>query len=92
MREHTETIYASADAPRTNGEVDTGKAWRTIRRPSDMVGTESCRMCRISRADGLSQNEHAKQLRELREQQRSGKVHGKVFVKGACSDMSIHYQ
>ncbi|KAI1782302.1 hypothetical protein LXA43DRAFT_1145599 [Ganoderma leucocontextum] len=62
VREHTETIYASADAPRTNGEVETGKVWRTIRRPSDM-------------------NEHAKQLRDLREQQKNGKAHGKVFVK-----------
>ncbi|TBU23853.1 hypothetical protein BD311DRAFT_703183 [Dichomitus squalens] len=62
VREHSETIYASADAPHANGETNSGKAWRTIRRPSDM-------------------NEHAKQLKELREQQKNGKAHGKVFVK-----------
>ncbi|RDX41409.1 hypothetical protein OH76DRAFT_1489500 [Lentinus brumalis] len=63
VREHTETIYASSDA-RTAGssDMDSGKPWRTIRRPSDM-------------------NEHAKQLRELREQLKANKVHGKVFVK-----------
>ncbi|KAI0752981.1 hypothetical protein C8Q80DRAFT_1267434 [Daedaleopsis nitida] len=62
VREHTETIYASADAHMDAGGEDTGRAWRTIRRPSDM-------------------NEYAKQLRELREHQKSGKAHGKVFVK-----------
>ncbi|RPD53327.1 hypothetical protein L226DRAFT_540672 [Lentinus tigrinus ALCF2SS1-7] len=63
VREHTETIYASSDA-RTDGssDMENGRPWRTIRRPSDM-------------------NEHAKQLRELREQQKAGKAHGKVFVK-----------
>jgi len=36
------TIYASSDAHRIEhmesaGDVDAGKAWRTVRRPSDMV-------------------------------------------------------
>ena len=81
MREHTETIYASADAPHVNGESNTGKAWRTIRRPSDMV-SHRLAVGYIGVTDASSQNEHAKQLKELREQQKNGKTHGKVFVKG----------
>ncbi len=42
VREHSETIYASADKdPVTHmqgaGDVDAGKAWKSVRRPSDMV-------------------------------------------------------
>ncbi|KAI0629085.1 hypothetical protein C8Q77DRAFT_1144912 [Trametes polyzona] len=67
VREHSETIYASADADRIShmtaaGDVDTGKAWRSVRRPSDM-------------------NEYAKQIKELRAQAKAGKAHGKVFVR-----------
>ncbi|CDO76943.1 hypothetical protein BN946_scf184709.g5 [Trametes cinnabarina] len=67
VREHSETIYASADGDRIShmggaGDVDAGKAWRTLRRPSDI-------------------NEYAKQIRELRAQAKSGKAHGKVFVR-----------
>ncbi|KAF5345332.1 hypothetical protein D9758_008424 [Tetrapyrgos nigripes] len=41
IREREGTIYASADADRIShmagpGDVNTGKAWRTVRRPSDM--------------------------------------------------------
>ncbi|KAI0349954.1 hypothetical protein OH77DRAFT_1464614 [Trametes cingulata] len=69
VREHSETIYASSDADRIShmkgaGDVDTGKAWRTLRRPSDM-------------------NEYSKQIKELREQAKAGKAHGKVFVRVA---------
>ncbi|KAI0364141.1 hypothetical protein BV20DRAFT_1116518 [Pilatotrama ljubarskyi] len=69
VREHSETIYASSDADRIShmrgaGDVDTGKAWRTVRRPSDM-------------------NEYSKQIKELREQAKAGKSHGKVFVRVA---------
>ena len=42
VREHEGTIYASSDADKVThignvGDVDSGKAWRTVRRPSDMV-------------------------------------------------------
>ncbi|KAK7473042.1 Bud site selection protein bud4 [Stygiomarasmius scandens] len=41
IREHEGTIYASADADKVShmagpGDVNAGKAWRTVRRPSDM--------------------------------------------------------
>ncbi|KAF8308284.1 hypothetical protein DL93DRAFT_2171244 [Clavulina sp. PMI_390] len=40
LRERPETIYASYDSKVAHhgvaGDVDTGKAWRTVRRPSDM--------------------------------------------------------
>ncbi|THU85048.1 hypothetical protein K435DRAFT_732682 [Dendrothele bispora CBS 962.96] len=41
IREHEGTIYASSDADKVShlagpGDVNTGKAWRTVRRPSDM--------------------------------------------------------
>lgn len=42
IREHEGTIYASASEDKIShlsgaGDVDTGRAWRTVRRPSDMV-------------------------------------------------------
>jgi len=42
VREHEITIYASSSDERVShiagpGDVDVGKAWRTVRRPSDMV-------------------------------------------------------
>lgn len=42
VREHSETIYASSDADPIKhmqgaGDVDAGKAWKSVRRPSDMV-------------------------------------------------------
>jgi len=42
VRQHAGMIYASSDADRIShmagpGDVDAGKAWRTVRRPSDMV-------------------------------------------------------
>ncbi|KAI0249242.1 hypothetical protein BJV78DRAFT_713955 [Lactifluus subvellereus] len=41
VRQHSETIYASSDTDRVShidgaGDVDGGRAWRTVRRPSDM--------------------------------------------------------
>ncbi|KAI0759966.1 hypothetical protein BD413DRAFT_594445 [Trametes elegans] len=67
VRQHSETIYATSDTDRVShmngaGDVDLGKAWRTVRRPSDM-------------------NEYSKQIKELREQTKAGKAHGKVFVR-----------
>ncbi|KAI0090533.1 hypothetical protein BDY19DRAFT_991978 [Irpex rosettiformis] len=67
VRERPETIYASAAKDKVThmdsaGDIDSGKAWRAVRRPSDM-------------------NEYAKQLKELKAQDTSGKAHGKVFVK-----------
>lgn len=41
LRERASTIYATADERishvRRAGDVDNGKAWRAVRRPSDMV-------------------------------------------------------
>lgn len=42
VRQHEETIYASSDAEQIShvgdaGDIDGGKAWRTVKRPSDMV-------------------------------------------------------
>jgi hypothetical protein len=43
LRERPETIYAAYDQKINHrglaGDVDSGKAWRTVRRPSDMVST-----------------------------------------------------
>ncbi|KAG8952523.1 Bud site selection protein bud4 [Tulasnella sp. 424] len=66
LREREETIYASADDRVSHmtraGDVNTGRAWRVVRRASDM-------------------NEYARQIRDWRNQDRSGRAHGKVFVK-----------
>jgi hypothetical protein len=42
VREHETTIYASSSEERVShmagpGDVDAGRAWRPVRRPSDMV-------------------------------------------------------
>lgn len=44
VRERRETIFASADDDRVShvagaGDIDSGKAWKTYKRPSDMVST-----------------------------------------------------
>ncbi|KIO21202.1 hypothetical protein M407DRAFT_29194, partial [Tulasnella calospora MUT 4182] len=66
LREREETIYAKADDRVSQvtraGDLSTGRAWRVVRRASDM-------------------NEYAKQIRDWRNQERSGRAHGKVFVK-----------
>ncbi|CCM00153.1 uncharacterized protein FIBRA_02181 [Fibroporia radiculosa] len=67
VREREGTIYASSETEKVShlasaGDVDGGKAWKTVKRPSDM-------------------NEYAKQIRELRAQENSGKGHGKIFVR-----------
>ncbi|TRM69172.1 hypothetical protein BD626DRAFT_562955 [Schizophyllum amplum] len=68
IREREGTIYASSSGEEKvshmagPGDVNVGKAWRPVRRPSDM-------------------NEYAKQIRDLRAQDKSGKSYGKVFVK-----------
>ncbi|KZV84174.1 hypothetical protein EXIGLDRAFT_655387 [Exidia glandulosa HHB12029] len=65
MRETPSVIYAADEKVSTvgaAGDIDAGKAWKTIRRPSDM-------------------NEYARQIRELRAQEKPGKSFGKVFVR-----------
>jgi hypothetical protein len=42
VRQHEELIFASADGDKVShmdsaGDLDNGKAWRAVRRPSDMV-------------------------------------------------------
>jgi hypothetical protein len=62
------------------GDIDAGasRAWRQLRRPSDMVRPS---FAREGRAD--VQNEHAAELRRLRSKEASsGKASGTVFVKG----------
>jgi hypothetical protein len=85
VRQHSETIYASSDTDKVShidgaGDVDNGRAWRTVRRPSDMV-RKSTRWPR-ERADIWPQNEYAKQIREYHSQEKPGKSHGKVFFRG----------
>ncbi|KAG8985831.1 Bud site selection protein bud4 [Tulasnella sp. 427] len=70
LREREQTIYAKADDRVSHmtraGDLDNGKAWRVVRRASDMFRL---------------QNEYAKQIRDWRNSDRSGRAHGKVFVK-----------
>jgi hypothetical protein len=64
------------------GDVDAGKAWKTVRRPSDMVFFFFCCGKLADTNDDISQNEYSKQIKEYRAQQNPGKAYGKVFVKG----------
>ncbi|KAI0325319.1 hypothetical protein GY45DRAFT_1261096 [Cubamyces sp. BRFM 1775] len=63
VREHSETIYASSDGDRIShmggaGDVDAGKAWRTLRRPSDM--NEYAKQIKQLRAQGNTGKTHGK--------------------------------
>lgn len=60
------------------GDVNPGKAWRTVRRPSDMV----CAISFSLNNNDIHQNEFSKQIREYREQEKTAKAYGKIFVKG----------
>ncbi|EJD41589.1 hypothetical protein AURDEDRAFT_186410 [Auricularia subglabra TFB-10046 SS5] len=65
MREASSVVYAADDKvvhAGAAGDVDSGRAWKTIRRPSDM-------------------NEYARQIREMRNADKTGKAYGKVFVR-----------
>jgi hypothetical protein len=84
VREREATIYASSSDPdgvthmSGPGDVNAGKAWRAVRRPSDMVWGPNILSC----IDLIhSQNEYSKQIKEYRAQEKSGKAYGKVFVK-----------
>ena len=66
------------------GDVDAGKAWRAVRRPSDMVLVFFHHF--YFNIDLHNQNEYSKQIREFRSQEKPGKAYGKVFVKGDYSD------
>ena len=76
-------IIASSDADQihhmsTAGDLNSGQAWRAVRRPSDMVSSRtSSNHTRLR----TCQNEYSKQIKELRAQERTGKAHGKLFVK-----------
>ena len=84
MREREATIYASSSDPdgvthmSGPGDVNTGKAWRAVRRPSDMVWRHN-----MFYAFDLTclKNEYSKQIKECRAQEKPGKAYGKVFVK-----------
>ncbi|KAH9846776.1 hypothetical protein C2E23DRAFT_788645 [Lenzites betulinus] len=63
VREHSETIYASSDADRIShmngaGDVDTGKVWKSVRRPSDM--NEYAKQIRELRAQSKPGKAHGK--------------------------------
>jgi len=70
------------------GDIDAGasRAWRQLRRPSDMVRhlVNLCPLGRFAVRRSLTrQNEHAAELRRLRSKEASaGKASGTVFVKG----------
>ncbi len=58
-----------------------GRPWRTVRRPSDMGALEF--PCFVLDSDlRIIKNEYSRQIKELRAQEKPGKTHGKVFVKG----------
>lgn len=44
---------------------------------------------RRPKTDVISQNEYAKQIREFRSQEKGGRNHGKVFVRGKQLKFSI---
>ena len=84
VRERAGTIYASSSEEKIShmagpGDVNSGRAWRTVRRPSDMVFFVPSSW--PEHALMSVQNEYAKQIREYRAQDK-GKAYGKVFVKG----------
>jgi hypothetical protein len=58
-----------------------------VRRPSDMVSDYFHCVRRViglgHLSRPLSQNEYSKQIKEFRAQEKPGKAHGKVFVKGS---------
>ncbi|KAH9006604.1 hypothetical protein EDB86DRAFT_3070591 [Lactarius hatsudake] len=63
VRQHSETIYASSDADRVShingaGDVDGGRAWRTVRRPSDM--NEYAKQIREYRSQERAGKSHGK--------------------------------
>ncbi|KAI0301574.1 hypothetical protein B0F90DRAFT_1925455 [Multifurca ochricompacta] len=63
IRQHSETIYASSDADKVShingaGDVDSGKAWRTVRRPSDM--NEYAKQIREYRSQEKPSKSHGK--------------------------------
>ena len=85
VRQHEELIYASSDADKVShmdgaGDLDTGRAWKAIRRPSDMVFKQFTSYMHFVLTRW--QNEYSKQIKELRALDKPGKTYGKVFVKG----------
>ena len=84
VREREATIYASSSDPdgvahmSGPGDVNTGKAWRAVRKPSDMVWRHN-----MFHPFGLTslKNEYSKQIKECRAQEKPGKAYGKIFVK-----------
>lgn len=64
---------------RTGGDIDSGKAWRSLRRPSDMVS----QLANLCGTELMRENEHAKEIRAMRAREASaGKASATVFVKG----------
>lgn len=84
-----EPIFAASDEKVSHsarsGDLDRGKAWRSVKRPSDMVQLPLCIRSRSDPADipihSSSQNEYADEIREIRMREKPGRAHAKVFVK-----------
>lgn len=94
VRERETTIYASSSNEQVShsngaGDLNTGRAWRAVRRPSDMVWKFKDNSHNLAHSL-LPQNEYAKQIREYRAQEK-GKAYGKVFVKGRWQLCFLNY-
>lgn len=63
------------------GDVNGGKAWKAVRRPSDMV-IDCLPLPQLIPIFLMFQNEYSKQIKEYRSMEKPGKAHGKVFVRG----------
>ena len=80
VRQHSETIYASSDTDKVShvgcaGDVDSGRAWRTVRRPSDMVWKSYLIVYEVSyrMAERVCQaNKGVSHSRKVRQKQRQG--------------------
>jgi hypothetical protein len=86
VREQHQTIYASSKdkvGHNAAGDVDSGKAWKQLRKASDMV----CRYCQTSKkvanakSNTAIQNQYAKELKALKSKG-ANKSLATIFVKG----------
>ena len=85
-----EPIYVASDDKVSHsvrsGDLDRGKAWRSVKRPSDMVRIIPDLLWQDSTLIFVldpPQNEYADEIREIRMREKPGRAHAKVFVKSA---------
>lgn len=97
VRERTETIYASADLDIVSpsncaGDIDMGKAWRTIRRSSDIVSREATKgILRVSPSFVTSERARAAVKRDPRTGERSESVRQSFRKRRAFIMMNKRY-